>query len=388
MNTLNAGGAEKALVNLLNELDYNRYDVDLFLMTKTGIFLDQVPADVTILSESEDYTIFSTRFSKSLLHFLRKGRFRQFLNKILFAISTKTTDNPILAEQRSWTYLKHFFPTLPKQYDVAIGYLEKNVNYFVIDCTKANRKIGYIHNDYISLGLLPQYDRPYFEKFDKVVSVSESCVASLDKVFPDMKQKFVCIENVNSPTMIDHLASVNVDVDLTDPPYLLSVGRLTEQKNFELAVDALKLLKDRGVTIKWIVIGEGPLKEKIEQRIEDNQLKDVFILLGLKANPYPYIKNALIYIQPSKFEGKSIAIDEAKILAKPIVVTDFPTAKDQIEDGKTGLISKMNANSLADTIQNLLENNELRETLQVNLKNEDSETELKMNRFYTLLKQL
>ena len=383
---LGVGGAEKSLVNLLNELDYDKYEVDLFLMSKTGIFLEQVPKEVNVLPESLYFKKFSIRFYKSLWWFLTHFKFSLVFYKILFTLSNRLTKNVVLSEQKNWRYLKHFFPVLSKEYDVSIGYLEKNANYIAVDSVKAKKKIGFIHTDYKEMGMYKRYDLPFFEKMNYVISVSENCVFCLEKEFPEFPNKFKMVHNINSPKVIGHLSKISIEENIK-LPYILSIGRLIKLKSFDLAIKACKILINRGLTINWYVIGTGELKEELEEQIKEHELEQYFFLLGIRKNPYPYVKNAMIYCQTSVFEGKSIAIDEAKILNKPIVITNFPTAKDQIQHLENGYICEINLEAIADAVELLIKDEKLREKFTENLSKEDFGIEKELEKFYKLIEE-
>lgn len=367
--SLGAGGAEKSLVNLLVELDYTKYEVDLFLIAKNGMFQQLVPTEVNILETPPLLETFALSPLKSFAHFFIKGKWSLIYHKLMLILNNRLIKDTNLAEQKNWKHFKHFIPHFTKTYDAAIGYLEKTSNYIVADRTNAKKKIGWIHTDYIKMGLIREIDAVYFRRLNTIVGVSEECVVGLLSVFPNFSDKFVVVENITSSKQILKLAEEQPPPSF-QKPYIASVGRLCEPKNFSLAIKTCKLLKSKGVHLQWLVIGEGELRMQLEQQIKEAGLGNDFILLGLKANPYPYIKNAFIYCQPSLFEGKSIAIDEAKLLCKPIVVTNFSTVYDQITDGQTGLISEMNPEALAKNIERLVIDTSLRNQLMVNLEAE------------------
>jgi glycosyltransferase involved in cell wall biosynthesis len=168
---------------------------------------------------------------------------------------------------------------------------------------------------------------------------------------------------------------------------LISVGRLNTQKGFDIAIESCKILVDKGLDVYWYVLGEGEERPVLEQQIRDAQLQERFILMGIKENPYPYVAQADVYVQPSRFEGKSIAIDEAKILTKPIVVTNFPSIVDQITHLQNGYITGLNAKSIAAGIVEVIENATLRENLISNLTKENPDTESEIDKLYAILNQ-
>lgn len=168
---------------------------------------------------------------------------------------------------------------------------------------------------------------------------------------------------------------------------LVSVGRITEQKGFDIAIDAAKILKDKGLIFCWYIIGDGPLKKKLENEVKKQKITNQIKFIGIRTNPYSYINKADIYVMPSRFEGKSIALDEAKILCKAIVVTKYPSVFDAIQDKVNGYLVDINAESIAAGIFTLYNNLSLRKKLQDNLKSEDNNNENSViHKFLELIK--
>lgn len=382
--SLDAGGGEKSLINLLRILDFNRFDVDLMLFHKRGLFLDLLPKEVRVLTPGGNHNVFSLPLSKSILGFLSRLDFSGAWNRWKFYQINKQNGNKSVKEQRAWRYLGPSMPKLTGHYDTAIAFLEKTSIYYTVDKVDARQKIGFIHNDYKMLGMDASIDQPFFEKLDHLFTVSESCKVVLDEVFPQLSDKTSVMYNVVSASMLEKLAQAPLDIK-HDGPLLVSVGRLHPQKGFDVAIVACKKLVDAGFNIKWIVLGEGPERQKLEQLVRENGLENHFLMPGLNANPYPYIKKADIYVQPSRFEGKSIAIDEAKILAKPIVVTNFSTVADQISNGFDGLVTDMDADSIATALQKVIEDADLCRKFEENLRSQKLTTESEVEKLYAAL---
>jgi len=382
---LGAGGAEKSLINLLNSFDFNTYEVDLLLTHKSGIFLEMVPKEVNILDVPKYYDIFSKQLFVALKGLVSSGRLDLFFYKTLFTINNRLQRNKLKAEQNNWKFVKYFFADIEKEYDTAIGYLEKTSNYIVIDCIKAKNKIGYIHNDYNAMGMSPKVDNYFFGKLKFIVTVSEECVLSLRKTFPQYEKKIKLIKNFIPKKYLYDLSKEQQQEGLLNSKYILSIGRLTEQKAFDKAIEAFALLVEKYPDLEWLVLGEGNLRTELEHQIEEKKLQNRFHLLGSVENPYPFIKNCLIFVQTSIFEGKSIAIDEAKIFAKPIVVTNYPSAKDQIVDGETGLIAEMDPHDIANKIESLILDEQLGNILSENLRKEEHCDESEIEKLYKLI---
>lgn len=276
---------------------------------------------------------------------------------------------------------KSHIPDCKNEYDMAISYMD-GVNYYVIDHVKAKRKILWCHNDYNKLEYKPEYDEKYYRKAYKICTISDVCKKSLVENFPNLKDKFEVVENISSARIINAQADMHEEMKHNNDGFaedrrfkIVSIGRLSEQKGFDYAVEAAKILKDSGFTLGWYVLGEGPLRKSLEELTKNSNVEDTIKFIGIRSNPYPYIKDTDLYVMPSRYEGKSIALDEAKILCKPIVVTNYPSVGDAIINGKNGLIVDINAQAIANGIMKLYNNDNLREELVKNLRQEDCSNE-------------
>lgn len=385
MNNLNCGGAEKALISLLQTFDYSLYTVELLLFKKEGLFLNQIPSQVTLLNEPPEFKYFDMALSKAVFESLKKGRLDIVVNRIIAAYIFKTEKNSTVREQRVWKYLKNCLQPISKKYDAAIGFLEKNPNYFCVDKVTATVKIGFVHNDYQKLKMATSIDDYYFDKLHYIATVSEECLASLQRSFPSITEKFMVIGNISSPNVIKKLSNEKCE-PLFDGLKFVTVGRLFEQKGHDLAILAAKIFKTTtSHDFRWYILGDGELKLPLEKLIKENGLQENFIFLGIVENPYPYVKQATIYIQPSRFEGKSVAIDEAKILQKTILVTDFSSVKDQISSEINGYIVAMNPQAIADGMIKLINDTDLQHKLMLNLSNETIGNEAEIEKIYALI---
>lgn len=387
INNLNCGGAEKALISLLETIDYSKFDVDLLLFKQEGIFMSKIPVQVNLLPEPENYKYFDMSIKKAIIELIKKGKFNIALARILSLYIFKTEKSRAVMEQKVWRYLAKGFDNLIIEYDAAIGYLEKNPIYFCIDKVKAKKKIGWIHNDYEKLGMDKNIDNKYFKKLDYIFTVSEECLKVLKRVFPEYDEKFKLMHNIVSAKTIKKLALEKVsDICFSNENInIVSVGRLNYQKGFEMAIEACSILIEKGYQIKWNIVGDGEERDNLEKLIEKFNVKNSFTLLGIRENPYPYVAQADIYVQPSRFEGKSIAIDEAKILAKPILLTNFSTAKDQIENNVNGLICEMDSVALAEGIEKIIRNSNLKDNFIESLIKEELGNEDEIVKLYDVI---
>lgn len=347
--SLENGGAEKSLVNLLNELPAEVYDIDLLLFRRTGIFLKQVPEHVHFIGYSR---ILEALYGKIDLRAIKN--YPLYVLKYAVWLAAQVGERAGNA-RRAWRWkqvYRRIIPSLEGDYDAALAYLEGDASYFVMDRVPgARRKILWIHNDYRQSNFPKKYDRTYFERADGLVSISKACVDILKEEFPECSDKIFCVENITSSQVIRKRGKEFSPKEYQEGCFkILSVGRLELQKGFDLAIKAASILKARGLQFVWYVVGEGSLRAALERQIKEEGVEDCFFLLGIRENPYPYMAGADILAQTSRYEGKSVVIDEAKILGLPMVVTNYPTAGDQLKDGEGGLIVDICPVGIADGI--------------------------------------
>jgi len=386
INNLNCGGAENALVALLEEIDHSKYSIDLLLFKQEGFLQNKVNANVTILPSPVEFSYFDGPIKNGLWRSIKNLRFDVFFARLYTVYLLRKGKTRAEKEQLLWKALNICVPKLPKRYDASISYLQNTPNTYNIDKVNAAKKIGFIRTDYDNMGVNFDLDYPYFKQFDAVLSVSKTGENQLKEAFPDLKHKFFTMESVFSYTMLQKMAEEEVDFQkgaLT----LVSVGRLHPVKGFDLAIEACKIIKDQGIDIKWYVIGEGAEHQHLLQLVAQHQLETNFIFLGLKENPHPYVSRADMYVQTSRFEGKSRAIEEAKIHKKPIVLTNYPSVNDQIIHGENGYVVEMNANAIAEGILNLYRDVEMKDKLISNLQHTKNSNEQQLNVLYHLIDQ-
>lgn len=359
---LDAGGAERSLINFLNSYDRSRYTVDLLLLKREGAFLKYVPEDVRIL-EQDKVLFYMYNMAKFSLGTASDGLHRDFLHGIPFVVrrvwstlyykKIKKLDRPT-AEQHRWenSYSK-VIEELTGHYDCAMAYLEGEPIYYLVDKVSADRKIGWIHNDYEKIAGDKDFDEKYFAGLDNIVTISDKCVDVLKKNFPKLADKVVELPNINSVEVIEKFAEEFRPEEYGEDVKLLSIGRLTAQKAFDRIIPIAKALKDKGVSFNWFVLGDGELRQELVSMVSEAGLQDTVKLLGIRSNPYPYIKGADVIVQTSLFEGKSVVIDEAKILHKKIVATKYDTIMDQVGDYPIKVV-EYEPEAVAETIETAL----------------------------------
>lgn len=364
---LGIGGIEKCLVNLINALPVERYDVDILLMNPEYDFRDQLRRPVRFLPLF-DYV---ANVHDTMPEIRRRGGVLRnpglALRWVLFRLELKFGRKP-------WRW----FRKLPEHYDVAVAYSQNDLSaYYVIDKVRADRKVFWYHNGaYERSGWQYERDRRYYPRFDYAVAVSTDCANVLRERFDFAPGRLIVLRNICDDEAIRTRAEAFAPDSFRDGPYhIVTVGRMTAEKGAPLAVEACRMLRDRSFDICWHWVGDGNQSDAIRRTIAEYGLEDRFILEGNQENPYPYIKNADIYVQPSHYEAYSTTVTEARVLGIPIVTTDVGGMRDQLTDGENGLIVPIDAAAIAGAAERLLTDEALRRSFAKRLQSEDFSAE-------------
>lgn len=374
INTLGQAGAETALLSLLQTLAREkgeaRYEISLYVLTGQGEMVSRLPADVRLLNKKyREESVLTAKGRKYLKKTVLKAMFTRGTVVKLFPYLVKNTcamlgKKRLLPDKLLWRVLSDGGMVLPEEYDLAVSYLEGGAAYFVADHVKAAKKAAFIHVDYEKAGYTRALDKDCYLAFDKIFTVSDEVREAFLKAYPELPDKTEVFHNIlNKEEIVRRAEEGEGFNDGFTGMRLLSVGRLTAQKAFEVSVDSMKRLKDAGKNVRWYVLGEGDQRKKLQEQIDALGLTEDFILYGAVNNPYPFMKQADIYVHASRFEGKSIAIQEAQILGKPMVVSDCSGNREQVCHGKDGLMCGLTPDSLAENIMLLLEDEALRRKL-------------------------
>ena len=380
LNDLNMGGAETSLITFLQEFDYSKYNVSLQLLKKEGFLMKKLPSEVHLLTAPESIAL----FEKPFFQLVKDFKIKLIIARLVYKFWSIFENNRSIIDQKLWKSLARTIPKNKNKYDVAFSFLENRPNFYCIDKVDATIKIGSIRNDYKKMGMSVKYDKPYFDKFNLIIVNSIANEMSLKEIFPEYSYKIKILQNIFSVENINLLANEHIKLQKADLT-IVTVGRLFPEKNYSLAIDSLKLLRNKGIDAVWYVLGEGNQRTQLEKQIDTNGVSNYFFLLGHINNPYPYIFIADIYVHTSKYEGKSRAIEEAKILHKPIVVTDFPSVTEQITHNKTGLIVESNPDAMLKGILTIYNNKEISKNLVHNLSQIEWKTNNKMDNFYNII---
>ena len=355
---LEIGGAERALIGLLSSLDYTKYEVDLFVYRHSGEFMKFIPERVNLLPEIKKYTT----LSRPIKEIVKEGYIDVAIGRVLAHLKNKrfnkkhrTKDN-IAIYQYVASYTTPFMPSFYKrgEYDLAISFLiPHNI---VREKVLAKQYWAWIHTDYSYVDIDVDYELPVWSAYNKIISISEDVTKGFLSKFPALSPKITIIENILSENFVKEQAEEKVDLSFlpSDSIKFCTVARFSYPKAIDRAVYICKELIDKGLNIYWYIIGYGSDETMIREKIKETQMEKRFVLIGKKENPYPYIKATDFYIQPSRYEGKAVTVREAQILEKPVVITNYPTAKSQLNDGIDGVIVPDSIEGATDGIEAFL----------------------------------
>ena len=362
--TMAAAGSEKSFLSFARHaIDYDQYEVDLLLAKKTGDFLSQIPKNIRVLEMGKEGEIFLINRDDAARiiarRYLLKNPLRAFslLPHIIKRKTAKTAAEKDFASNRMWCELLKKMPAWDTEYDVALAYWGDHTMFYMCDKVKAKKKIAWLHFDYANPPREDALYLHYFSKCDKVVTVSKKIEASLKQALPEIADKVMTMENIIDAEDILQRASEPCDLaDDFQGIRLLTVGRICHQKGYDMAIPAIARLISEKHDIKWYIIGDGEAidKENLHARIRQYGLQDRVSFLGIRQNPYPYMKACDIYLQPSRHEGKPIAVEEAKILQKPIVVTDYSSAREQMAGYPIYEIAEISEDGIYGGLQTML----------------------------------
>ena len=391
MHYMELGGAESALLGLLQSIDPDRVDVDLFIYDHRGELMRYVPTDkIHLLPEIQGYKM----IERPLRECVGVRQWGVAWGRLL---AKKTVDKSPVPQGREdiriYTRVadcvEGFLPKIQPdvEYNLAISFLMPH-NY-VISKVKAKKKLGWIHTDYSTVYVDVKREGPVWSQLDYIVSISEDVGEKFVDTFPMLRDKLVSIENILCSDFIRKRAEEETVSLCQDGSAvcLLTIGRFSHPKKMEEIPAICRRIVDMGVDVRWFIIGYGSetIESVVRENIKKEHVDDNVILFGKKNNPYPYIKACDIYVQPSRYEGKSITVREAQILCKPVVVTDYPTASSQIQNGVDGVIVPMDIETCAKEMADFIQNKELREAIANYLSSHDYGNQSEIEKIYKIV---
>lgn len=370
------GGVERALLELLNNIDTEMYSVTLLLTKKGGALEYLIPSYVEVRYLSMDMQAYRRRL-------LRQFHWIQLLKTSYYRIATHLVTNycgNVYHAVKSW-------PDFTDEFDCVIAYKADDALVASLPSKfRATHRFLWVHAEFPDQKKFLLWYRRIIKDFSHVICVSNSIKGYVEKFFSNVnKQNISVIHNLFN---IDNILSKSnvCNSQIIGLYSIVTVGRLSPEKGQQMIPATVRLLLDAGYDVYWYLVGDGSLREEIECECVKHNVTDHVILLGTQMNPYPYIKNCDIYVQPSFSEGYCTTTVEAKILQKPIVTTDAPGMREQFTSGENGLIvDAMTPEALFEGIKTLLDHPELCQKFVDNLKHESFDNNAELQKLYDFI---
>ena len=382
------GGVERSLLGSLDSIDYDRYDVDLFLMRHNGELMSYLNPKAKLLPEIPQYASLAVPMAS----LIKSGQFGVLCGRLQGKFAAQRFDKQHLNDKPSVAALtyshKYTLRSMPqisdKTYDLAISFLTPH--YFARERVNAKKYAAWIHTDYTALTFDRSAELAMWEGYDAICGVSEHTSESFQNVFPELVQKVRTVENILPRELTCKQAAIpQTDMPSDGSIVLLSVGRFCDAKNFDNVPDICRHIVADDLDVKWYLIGYGGDELLIRQKIAEAGMEKRVIILGKKENPYPYMRTCNLYVQPSRYEGKAVTVREAQLLGKPVVITNYATSGSQLEDGVDGVIVPMDNAGCAAGIAALLRDPARMQQLSENCAKRDYTNSAEVEKIYALM---
>ncbi|EMI9090644.1 glycosyl transferase [Bacillus cereus] len=383
---MNIGGTEKALLNMIAEIPKDKYEVTILMLEKKGDFLNFIPKGVRIedVKDYEEIQYILNKPSRLVIADLIKKRkiVKALQLAVLYVISKIMKERSVILK-----YCLQNYEDVYKNYDIAIAYAGPMdfISYFVANKIEARRKVQWIHFDIEKIYFNKHFVNKVYKNFQHVFVVSDLGKRKLIQTVPELINKTDTFFNIISPEMISKMANEGIGfADDFEGVRILTVGRLSIEKGQDLTISVLAKLKEAGYNVKWYCIGDGKERGMYEKLVKNYDVQGNYIFLGAVSNPYPFMKQCDIYVQPSRHEGYCITLAEARCFNNPIISTDFTGASEQIIHNHNGLIVQFDEQQMYDSIVQILSDKSLEECLRKNIEKEVVDTREELKKLYEI----
>lgn len=360
---LTIGGVQKSLVSALKVIDYNKFDVTLYLRKNRIDLLSFIDERVNVIINDD-----KTHYYRKPYAILLQGL--QALWKVLGKKEKAEKYNKKLTDtlvKYSMEYeKKSFFNS--ENYDIAIAYVQGYTALFVAECVKAEKKFVFFHT---SVDELHDVHEKVIDKFQKIVAIHSEQKEKIKEWYPSVKDRLTVVENYCDKSLIEEQSKAFAVDKPENKLVLCSCGRFSTVKGFDIAVESARILKEKNIPFLWYFVGDGPERNNIENLIDEYGLNENVVITGMKKNPYPYINACDIYVQPSYEESLGLTIIEAQCLNKPVVSTATMGGKKIIKNKENGVLCDISSNEIAKSVEMLYQKKEVIEKITTNLNNMD-----------------
>lgn len=364
INTMGMAGAEVALLELFDRLG-QECEIDLYVLMGQGELVNRLPEKVHLLNRH--FSAGSVLSARGRLRMavtvcgamLNRGTALRLLPYLVRSLAAMLRGRRVQVDKLMWRVLSDGGMRIRGEYDLAVAFLEGGAAYYVADHVRARKKAAFIHIDYGRAGYTRALDRDCYLKFDALFPIAEETKESFLRFYPECSDRTVIFHNMINRAHIEQRSrEPGGFADHYEGKRILTVGRLTEQKAYPVAIEAMKLLKEAGCEARWYVLGEGNERHALEQLIAGYGLEQDFVLLGAVDNPFPYYRQTDLYVHATRYEGKSIAIQEAQVLGCAILASDCPGNREQIDNQADGVLCALDPGAICAAIRELLADEE------------------------------
>jgi glycosyltransferase involved in cell wall biosynthesis len=380
-NNLCTGGVQKALTNLLISIS-DEYDIDLFLLRNEGQYINDIPSNVNIINTPKFMRILDLSQAES-----KKLGKSYYLLRGGLALFTRIFNNKIPIK-----FMCYILGNIG-EYDTVISYMQPRpikqfyggTNEIALKCTKAKQKVSFVHCDFKNYGGNCEYNRKLYTKFDKIVTVSDGCRNAIVSEIPIISNKTLTIKNFQN--FSDITKQANSEDVIYEKGYfnLVTVARIAKEKGLDRTLLVIKRLINEEFKIKWHIIGDGEDWDRINRIIDELNLREYVKCYGNKANPYPYIKSADLFLLPSYHEAAPMVFEEAKCIGVPILSTETISAKELVELDGSGIVCGNDEEELYKNLRYILNNTKLIEELKIGLLSKSFNNNNSFEKFKTLI---
>ena len=342
------GGIETALVNLLNRLDHDRYDVTCLILRDCQELAGRItPRCRLLVADRQHAASFRESYRyKRLYNLMEEPQGATRLRRLIWRALVL-----LLRAPEARLYAAYVRKQLAgERFDTAVIYSDRAAETAVRAVT-ADRFLLFYHHGAMRR---EYHDEPGYRRAEKIIAVSEAQAEKLRAFRPRYAEKITAIHNLIDVCGVREKSLSPPETVFPKNKFnLVTCGRLSPAKGMDLAVDACARLVKSGCTdVHWWIVGGGPEEAALRAQIRARGMEARVTLLGMQSNPYPYLRQADLYVQPSRFEGYCVTVLEARLLARPILATRN-AAEEQIEDGVTGRLCEPDAASIAEAIRQL-----------------------------------
>lgn len=367
LNSLSVGGPQRSTIAFIRRLDLNRYHVTVLLLNPHRDELAKLlPNQVELLMAPPRLRaalLESEQGFRSLFFCMRHFGLGAFVG-LLRATFTEARRRPLnmnRVRQRLWGSVIKELPPIRGSYDVGFGILGMS-SYVLADLCRVTRKFHWIRSDATILQRITQLDAEIYARLDGAIAVSRETAAIFEELFPVVSGQVRVYKN-DLLRLGRESAPLEFQFPQEPVPVISTISRLDPLKGLDIAIAAAKELRRVGFSFVWLIAGEGPERQRLEGLIKDSNLSANVFLLGNVKNPEAVLQRSTIYVHPSRTEGRSNAIEEAKAQGLPVLCTAFTTAGSHITDGRSGVICQIEPRAVADAVSRLLGDRNMRSRL-------------------------